>query len=167
MTHIVLILHNVRSCHNVGAMLRTAEGLGVERVYLSGYTPYPLQAGDSRRPYLAQKIDRQIHKTALGAETMLPWQHVDTIAPLLVQLRAAGYAIVALEQAPHATRLPQYAAPEQTALLVGREVEGIEAEVLAQVDTVVEIPMHGQKESFNVASAAAMALYHLTFGQPV
>lgn len=160
---IILIAHNLRSCHNVGSLLRTAEGLGISRVYHTGYTPYPLFDHDNRLPHLAAKIARQIHKTALGAEDLVAWQHQPTIEPLLKKLRSQGYSITAVEQAANAIQLPLYAPPDKLALIVGREVEGVESEVLAECDAVLEIPMYGKKESFNVVQAAAIALYHCRF----
>lgn len=147
----------------MGSLLRTAEGLGVERVLLTGYTPYPLTENDARLPHEAAKLQRQINKTALGAEQTLPWQHASDIFAVLEQLRAQDYTIAAIEQSAQASKLPDYQPPAKIALIVGREVEGIEAEVLEQADTILEIPMFGQKESFNVVQAAAMALYHCRF----
>lgn len=161
--NIVLIAHNLRSCHNVGALLRTAEGLGLDKVILSGYTPHPSYTGDTRLPHTAAKLDRQIHKTALGAEVTQAWSHTSDLAAVITDLRAAGYAIAAIEQAPTSQTLPSYRPPQKIALIVGREVEGIEPEVLATADTILEIPMFGSKESFNVVHAAAMAMYHLRF----
>ena len=164
MRQVVLIAHNLRSCHNVGSLLRTADGLGVRRVYLTGHTPYPLMAEyDKRLPHLAAKLDRQIRKTALGAERSQAWKHSADIFPLLARLKAQGYTIVALEQSPEAVSLPGYQPTAKLALIVGREVEGVEPVVLAAADMMVEIPMLGQKESFNVVQAAAMALYHIVF----
>jgi 23S rRNA (guanosine2251-2'-O)-methyltransferase len=163
MRDIVLIVHNVRSAHNVGSLLRTADGLGIVHVFFTGYTPYPLQSNDSRLPHLARKIDIAIHKTALGAEQTVEWTHIETIEQCLQPLRDTGYTIAAVEQTPSAVRLPDYAPPQRIALVVGREVEGIEAEVLAQCEEVLEIPMFGRKESFNVSIAAAIALYHCRF----
>ena len=163
MPHIVLIAHNLRSCHNVGSLLRTAEGLGLEAVWLTGYTPYPALENDQRLPHEAQKISKQIHKTALGAEAYQPWYHADDINDVITHLKKYGYKIVALEQTEQSESLPTFTKPERIALIVGREVEGVEPEVIASCDASVEIPMTGKKESFNVAVAAAMALYHLTF----
>lgn len=164
MRDIVLIAHNLRSCHNVGSLLRTAEGLGVREVLLTGYTPFPLRAGDDTRlPHLAAKIHRQIQKTALGAETSQPWRHIDDISGAIATLRSQGYAIAAIEQAADTLSLPEFRPPAKLALIVGREVEGIESEVLALVDHILEIPMFGKKESFNVVQAAAMTLYHIRF----
>jgi tRNA G18 (ribose-2'-O)-methylase SpoU len=160
MPKIILIAHNLRSTHNVGSLLRTAEGLGVERVYLTGYTPYPVQKNDPRLPHLARKTDKQITKTALGAEKLVKWQHQDELDDLIEQLRRENFTIIALEQGPNAVKLSDFKPPEKIALIVGREVEGIEPEILKQCDRIVKIPMLGQKESFNVVQAAAMALYH-------
>lgn len=161
MSQVVLIAHNLRSTHNVGSLLRTADGLGAIKTYLTGYTPYPLQAGDKRMPHLAAKIARSIHKTALGAEDFVDWEHTDDILPLISNLHADGYLVCALEQAKDSISLSNFDHTGKVALLVGREVEGVEQEVLVACDQVIEIPMKGRKESFNVAQAAAMALYQL------
>ena len=163
MRNIILIAHNVRSTHNVGSLLRTAEGLGIEKVFLTGYTPYPLHDRDQRLPHIARKLDDQIHKTALGAETLVDWAHDNDISKVLDTLQHEGYQLCAVEQALHSIALPEFKVPDKLAIIVGREVEGIEPEVLAAVDKVLEIPMFGEKESFNVVQAAAMTLYHCRF----
>lgn len=163
MRQIILIAHNVRSCHNVGSLLRTAEGLGAKRVILSGYTPYPLEQSDTRLPHLSCKISRQISKTALGAEKSIAWEHTDDLSAQLIKLHNEGWYIAAVEQSPSSTKLPDFKPPEKIVLIVGREVEGIEPEILERVDTILEIPMFGTKESFNVVQAAAMSLYHCKF----
>lgn len=144
-------------------MLRTAEGLGVREVYLTGYSPYPKQIGDGRLPHIANKLNDQIHKTALGAESLIKWTHADDVAEVITLLKKKGYVIVALEQTPSSQPLPTFQAAQKTALVVGREVDGIEPEVVALCDQSIEIPMFGKKESFNVVIAAAMALYHCRF----
>lgn len=163
MRSIILITHNVRSCHNVGSFLRTAEGLGVDEVILSGYTPYPQTDNDSRLPHEALKLHKQISKTALGAETSQCWRHSNDIVAVIDELKSIGYTVAAIEQATDSVKLPDYKTPDKLALLVGREVEGVEPEILSLMDAILEIPMFGSKESFNVAQAAAMALYHCRF----
>lgn len=163
MRQIILIAHNLRSCHNVGSLLRTAEGLGVDKVILTGYTPYPLRAGDSRLPHEAVKINRQISKTALGADEHIAWEQQPSIEVVIDMLRRDGWTLAAVEQARGSIALPDFTPPSKVALLVGREVEGVEIDVLKLMDAVLEIPMFGQKESFNVVQAAAMALYHCRF----
>lgn len=162
---LMLIAHNIRSCHNAGSLIRTAEGLGVYRMVMSGYTPYPARPAhlEDRLPHVAARTDRQIAKTALGAENWLHWDHADNIFRFLAQLKADGWLVAAVEQAVDSLALPDFIPAPRTALIVGREVEGIEREVLAASDTVLQIPMFGHKESFNVVQAAAMALYHCRF----
>lgn len=161
MRHIRLIAHDIRSTHNVGSLLRTAEGLGVEHVYLGGYTPYPETSDDTRLPHLSRRLSQQIHKTALGAESLVHWSHENDVQELIQHLRQMGFSVIALEQSNNATRLPDFRSPAKVALLLGREVEGIDPELLELCDHIVEIPMYGQKESFNVVQAAAIALYQL------
>lgn len=164
MHSIILIAHNIRSAHNVGSLLRTADGLGIDAVWLTGYTPYPSGGPkDQRLPHTAQKTDRQIAKTALGAEKSIKWQHQSDIFVAMSSFKQDGYQIVGLEQSAKAIKLPDFTPPNKLAIVVGREVDGIESEVLVQCNQLVEIPMFGQKESYNVAQAAAMALYHCRF----
>jgi tRNA G18 (ribose-2'-O)-methylase SpoU len=163
MRSIVVIAHDIRSTHNVGSLLRTAEGLGIAHVYFTGYTPYPRHSGDTRLPHIAAKLDAQIHKTALGAETLIPWSYVEDVAACIATLKAEGYEVAALEQTPGSIPLPEYQPADKVALLLGREVEGIEPALLKRCDTAIEIPMSGRKESFNVVQAAAMALYAVRF----
>jgi 23S rRNA (guanosine2251-2'-O)-methyltransferase len=165
MRKIVLVVHNVRSCHNVGSLLRTAEGLNVKKVYLTGYTPYPSHSNDDRLPHMAAKIAKQINKTALGSEDMVHWEKHEDIFKLISDIKSEGYEVAAVEQTPTSLALPEYNVPENIALIVGREVEGIEPEVLDATSVQLEIPMYGQKESFNVVQAAAMALYHCRFAK--
>ena len=160
---LALIAHDIRSTHNVGSLLRTADGLGLEHVYLTGYTPYPAAPNDTRLPHLAAKINRDIHKTALGAEDTVHWTRVDDVEALIADLKADGWQIAALEQAADAAPLHTFRTDQPTVLLLGREVEGIDPALLKLCDICVEIPMHGGKESFNVVQAAAMALYHLRY----
>lgn len=160
MPEIIVIAHNIRSTHNVGAIFRTAEGFGVKSIILCGYTPYPVLPGDSRLPHIANKLTAQIHKTALGAETIVPFSYQEQ--PDLDSLKSQGYTLIALEQTPNATMLPNYHPPQKIALLLGEEVHGITADLLAKCQDIIEIPMVGKKESFNVSVATGIALYALT-----
>lgn len=176
MPKITVIAHNIRSTFNVGSIFRTSEGFGVEKLILSGYTPYPdlslcreapncalidgeITRDDQRLPHIRQKITQQIHKTALGAESLVPFEYHE--APPLDELRQLGYRIAALEQAANSTNLRDYSTPDRAALLLGEEVNGIAPEWLDLADDIIEIPMFGQKESFNVSVAAGIALYEL------
>lgn len=160
MPKLVLIAHNVRSIHNVGSLLRSADGFGIDAVYLTGYTPYPQHEDDERLPHIARRATKQLHKTALGAEENKNISHRDDVFSLLSELKNNDYQIAAIEQAKNSVPLPHFKPDKNTALLVGREVEGLEPEVLDEADIVLEIPMHGQKESFNVSIAGSIALYH-------
>jgi 23S rRNA (guanosine2251-2'-O)-methyltransferase len=159
MPEVIIIAHNIRSTHNVGAIFRTAEGFGVQKIILSGYTPYPKIPQDSRLPHTSEKLTSQIHKTALGAEILVPFEYSQL--PPLKELRANNYRIVGLEQADRSITLKDYVVPDKLALLIGEEVNGIEANYLQQCDDVIEIPMVGKKESFNVSVATGIALYAL------
>lgn len=163
MKEIVLLLHDIRSCHNVGSLLRTAEGLGVSKVYFTGYTPYPTQADDDRLPHIHQKLTKQISKTALGAEISQAWERKESITDLITALQQDGFRMAGLEQTKGSIPLPNYHSGNKVALLLGREVEGIDDTLLNLMDDTLEIPMYGTKESFNVVQAAAMALYQITF----
>lgn len=163
MRQIVLIAHDIRSTHNVGSLLRTAECMGVSHVYLTGYTPYPIAPDDERLPHIRSKIDRAIDKTALGAAKLIAWSHYDNVQPVLQQLRTSGFTITALEQTPNSIALPQWQPAEKVAIVLGREVEGIAPDIMAQCDLAIEIPQFGKKESLNVVQAAAMCLYHTRF----
>jgi 23S rRNA (guanosine2251-2'-O)-methyltransferase len=159
---LAIIANNMRSAHNVGSLLRTADGLGA-LVYLTGYTPYPPMQNDPRLPHEQERIRKQIHKTALGAEMKQLWRYYPDITSLIRQLRTKGYSIAALEQSSKSTPLPAYTVPEKCAILLGNEIHGVDQIILETVDVCIEIPMFGSKESFNVVQAAAMALYHCRF----
>lgn len=160
MTEVLIIAHNIRSTHNVGAIFRTAEGFGVRKIILCGYTPYPSMPNDTRLPHIRNKLTYQIHKTALGAEDMVEFEHQDK--PDLSALKNQGYKVVALEQSSKSVNLSDYNPSQKIALLLGEEVHGIEDELLNECDVVVEIPMNGKKESFNVSVATGIALYEIS-----
>ena len=158
---IILIVHNLRSAHNVGSILRTAEGLAVNEVILSGYTPYPVSSDDRRLPHIAKRVDAKIRKTSLGAETTQAWHYLPDINELLHELQLQGYELAALEQTNQAINLTSYYPKDKVAIVIGNEVTGVEPDVLLACTVHVHIPMLGSKESFNVVQASAMALFHL------
>ena len=160
MPEIIVIAHNIRSTHNVGSIFRTCEGFGVKKIILSGYTPYPSLPGDARLPHIAQKLTQQIHKTALDAETIVPFEYQEHLN--LQSLKREGYRIVGLEQNNRSINLHDYKTPDKLVLLLGEEVLGVENDLLDQCDDIVEIPMIGVKESFNVSVATGIALYKLS-----
>ena len=160
MLDIIILIHNIRSSYNVGSILRTAEGFGVSKVIFSGYTPYPKLIKDDRLPHIANKLTKQIHKTALGAEFMINLEFQSS--PDFHKLRQDNYRIVGLEQDSRSISLADYSINKKIALVIGEEVNGIEDEIRIQCDDIIEIAMYGKKESFNVRVATGIALYALT-----
>ncbi len=171
---IYLVLDNIRSTYNVGAILRTAEGFGVARVYFSGVTP---RYDDGRvLPHLREKLNKQIEKTALGAEKMVDIYSSDDIKSDLIRLREEeGARILGLENNIRDERLLQInsakfaelrTALEKTGrpvvLILGEEVHGISNSLYDIIDNFLEIPMRGRKESFNVSVASGIALFALS-----
>lgn len=164
MLYVTLVLYNLRSTYNVGAILRTADATGVDLVLAVGTTPYPEVAGDIRPPHVRSSNTRSIAKTALGAELTVPIRYHANMRTSLSELKAAGAHILALEQSPASQDLFTFApGPEVThvALILGPEVTGIESSILELCDGILEIPMRGTKESLNVSVAAGIALYKL------
>ena len=163
MKSIILVVHNIRSCYNVGAILRSAEGFGVFKVILSGYTP---RVHDSNLlPHLREKLDKEIHKTALGAEDMLDIYASDDIFSELKKLKNDGWQIVGLEnnieKKTYLLGSDELRAElsDHIVLVLGEEVDGIDYSLYDIIDLFVEIPMRGKKESFNVSVATGIALY--------
>jgi 23S rRNA (guanosine2251-2'-O)-methyltransferase len=144
---LILLAHNIRSLWNVGSFFRTADGLNVEKIILTGYTGHPPR--------------KEISKTAIGAEECVPWEKAEDPVDAIRTLRADGWRMVALELAPGARELSGYPPAEKTCLVVGHELTGVPEEILILCDDVVMIPMRGTKESLNVAVAAGIALHHL------
>jgi len=157
-----LIVDNVRSSENVGSFFRTCDALGIDKIFLVGYTPKPLDKFN--RP------DSKIAKTALGAEKIVPYEIHNTISPLIKRLKKEDYIILGLEISPtsidYRDVLKQkdiISSPTtKLALIVGNEVDGISPKTLKYCDYVIEIPMRGKKESLNVSVATGIALSELT-----
>ncbi|MFB6231105.1 MAG: TrmH family RNA methyltransferase [Salinibacter sp.] len=143
-----LVVHNVRSIHNVGSMFRTSDAARIEHVHLTGFTGTPEH--------------KDLHKTALGAQDTVEWSQHDEAVPLLHDLRSDGYTLAALEQTDE-TRRPRRMRAEDypVALVVGNEVRGIEPALLDVVDLALEIPQYGAKISLNVSVAYGIAAYDL------
>jgi tRNA G18 (ribose-2'-O)-methylase SpoU len=152
---------NVRSAHNVGSLMRTMDGLGLKYFISVGYTPYIEISNDNRLPHIRKRANALIHKTALGAENSVTTLHFDTFSEGANYVKSQGYELVALEQAATSVDLKNFELKSRTCLVLGNEVNGLEKSQLETVDKILEIPMAGQKESFNVAEAAAMAMFYL------
>ncbi|MBI3075313.1 MAG: TrmH family RNA methyltransferase [Parcubacteria group bacterium] len=174
-----VVLHNIRSVHNVGSIFRTADAAGVEKIYLTGFTPAPIDRFGRQRKDFA--------KSALGAEKTVLWEQKEDILPLLNELKAQGFFILGVEQSPQAKDYKEIRAESPIAFVFGNEVSGLPPEVLSACDEIAEIPMHphhscrrasrvppkakqrhewcgcvrGAKESLNVSVAAGIALFRI------
>jgi len=141
------IADNIRSLHNVGALFRTADGAGVEALILCGITGQPPR--------------NEIRKTALGAEDFVPWQYRENTLSAIKELKTAGYHIIALEKNDHSQLLYEIELQLPVALIAGNEYWGISNEVLNEADSIVHVPMFGQKISLNVSVAFGIAAYEI------
>ena len=149
----ILILHNIRSVENVGAIFRTADAAGINKIYLVGYTPAPLDRFGRKRKDLA--------KSALGAEEFVKWEQKKNILPLLTKLKQEKYYIIAIEQDKNSVDYKKVKIGEKNVFVVGAEVEGLPQNILKKCDIIAEIPMKGKKESLNVSVATGIALFQM------
>jgi tRNA G18 (ribose-2'-O)-methylase SpoU len=159
-----LILADIRSAHNVGAILRTADACRVELVYACGYTPYPQLPNDSRPAHVAHSNHHAIAKTALGAETSVPVLHLPDTQSAVQEAHSSGFKIIVAEQAENSLNLYHFQPDSPLALVLGNEVNGVPPSLFISADAVVELPMLGRKESLNVAVTAGIVMYQLRFG---
>ncbi len=142
----VLVLNNIRSLYNVGSIFRTADGAGVEKIWLCGITGIP--------------PDNQISKTALGAEKSVPWEYRETAAAVIRELKQSGYQIVLLEQTEQSVDCHTFIPRSPVCLVAGNEISGVSDELVGLSDAAIEIEMEGLKNSLNVAVAVGIAAYH-------
>ncbi len=162
MGKVCLVAVDIRSAYNIGSLFRTCDGFGAE-LFLVGICPRPMGLDDDGRlPYIARRAHNAITKTALGAEDTVRWRHADTLLECKNILKKEGYSLVALEQTENSKSLKTLEPGNNTAIVVGREVEGLDGVELKMCDEVYEIPMNGKKESFNVSVAAGIALFQIT-----
>ena len=150
-----LILHNIRSAENVGAIFRTADCAGVVKIYLVGYTPTPIDRFGRER--------KDIAKSALGAEKTIKWEQVSEheLSNMVGKLKSENCEVVALEQAKNSVDYKKHKSEKDFALIVGNEVDGLSDGVLKLCNKIIEIPMKGQKESLNVSVATGVALFRI------
>ncbi len=142
-----VIAHNIRSLYNVGTIFRTSDALGVNKIFLTGYTGRPPR--------------KEIAKVALGAENIVPWEGTKNISSLLKRLKKDGVRIIALEKTDLAIDYLDFVPQFPLALLLGNEVRGVSTSLLKQVDKIISLPMKGEKESLNVGVAMAVAGYYI------
>lgn len=148
----LVLLHNIRSAHNVGSIFRTADGAGVKKILLSGYTPTPVDRFG--------RENTEILKTSLGATHTVPYEIIEDLPTYLQKKKSEGYTVIAIEQTKDALVYSSYNYPEKIICIFGNEITGVEPEILAQADVAVHIPMHGMKESLNVSVCAGVVLFH-------
>jgi len=149
----ILILHNIRSVENVGAIFRTADAVGIDKIYLTGYTPAPLDRFGRKR--------RDLAKSALGAEEFVSWEQKKMIFPLLAKLKKENFIIIGIEQDKKSIDYKRVKLQNKNAFIVGAEVTGIPKNILEKCDIIAEIPMRGKKESLNVSVATGIALFRV------
>ena len=157
MPRLTIVLDNLRSCHNVGSIIRTANGFGRQRFVFLGTCPYPALTNDSRLPWQAARQTRQIAKTALGAELEIQAEYFAGAQAFLNAGRCRH--IACLEQTEASQPLTDFDWPADLCLVVGNELNGVSKPLLDIADSCLHIPMLGSKRSFNVSVAAAIALY--------
>jgi tRNA G18 (ribose-2'-O)-methylase SpoU len=150
---VAIVLANIRSSHNVGAIFRTADGVGVHEIFMLGYTPAPVDRFGH--------VNKEIAKTALGSEASVPWKRVRTWTQCKKLLREKGYDIVSIEQHPRSIPFKKFKMKRPTAFVFGNEVTGVPKAILDASSAVLDIPMRGKKESLNVSVAAGVILYSL------
>ncbi len=151
MKSLLVILDNIRSVHNVGSIFRTSDAAGVEKVYLCGTTPTPIDRFGRARNDMA--------KVALGAEKTVQWEYAENTLDIVKKLKAEGAKVFSVEQYEGSVDYSSIKYPEQCAFVFGNEVGGVSLDVLAECDEVIEIPMKGEKESLNVSVAAGVVLF--------
>lgn len=146
-----IVLDDVRSAYNVGSILRTADGAGVTKVFLCGYTPAPVDRFG--------RTVKEIEKTSLGASQTVPWERVVDIGELVAQFKARGIQVVVVEQSPRSVDYRTAALSSDVAFIFGNEREGVRKDIVELADTVVDIKMQGDKESLNVGVAVGVVLF--------
>lgn len=146
---VVLVLDNIRSAHNVGSAFRTGDAFKADKVYLCGICAVPPSA--------------EIHKSALGAENTVPWEHADDTLALVRRLQEEGWTVVCAEQTEHAVPLQQFRreSGRRYAVVFGNEVDGVRQDVVDAADLCVEIPQYGSKHSLNVSVSMGIVLWQM------
>jgi tRNA G18 (ribose-2'-O)-methylase SpoU len=148
-----ILLHNIRSTYNVGSIFRTADAVGVSKIYLSGYTPAPVDRFGRNR--------QDISRASLGAEKTVAWESVDSPFELIKELKKEKVKIIGLEQDKKSIDYKEINLDQRSLIILGEEVSGIEKKLIDLCDQIVEIPMFGKKESLNVSVATGVLLYRI------
>jgi len=155
-----VILDDIRSINNVGSIFRTADALGIQKIYLGGITPEPLDS-------FGRPLQRFV-KVSLGAEKTVAWEKIKIVRRLIDNLKKDGYQIIAVEQSEKSVPYNKLNIKKsdfgKIAFIFGNEVEGISKSILEKCDKIAEIPMRGKKESLNVAVSFGIVMFHLLYG---
>ncbi len=152
-SEVFVLLHDIRSVHNVGSIWRTANAANVGRIFLSGYTPLPIDRFGRERKDFA--------KVALNSQKSVTWEHADNPASLVKRLKKEGVFIVAIEQAKNSIGYKKVKIRRPVLFIVGNEVEGVPQKLQSLADVIAEISMKGDKESLNVSVAFGIALFRI------
>lgn len=149
---LVVVLDNIRSAHNVGSIFRSCDAFKVDKVYLCGISAVPPSA--------------EIHKTALGAEDSVPWEHCEQTLQVVQRLREEGYTVISIEQTSDSVMLDKFerTGGEKYAIILGNEVDGVDQAVVDASDFSIEIPQYGTKHSLNVSVAAGIVIWDFVLG---
>lgn len=147
---VAVLLHDIRSTHNVGSIYRTSDAFGVSRIYMSGYTPTPIDKYGRAR--------KDIAKVALGAEKTIPWEYSEDPKKIIKKLKKDGFSVIAIEQSDDSIDYKKVKAKYPVLFVVGNEVDGVDKKILSLCDAIAEIPMKGEKESLNVSVAFGVAV---------
>ena len=149
----ILILPDIRSAINIGAIFRTADAVGILKIYLTGWTPRPTDKFG--------RIQKDIAKSALGAENFVQWEYKKSLPAVISRLKQDGYKIIAIEQDKKAVDYRKVKVNGKVAIIMGPEVLGLNKKILDKCDIIAEIPMHGKKESLNVSVACGVSLFRI------
>jgi len=148
-----LILHNIRSAYNVGSIFRTADACGISKIFLTGYTPTPLDN-------FGREV-KTISKTALGSEKSIEWEYFSQPSIIIRKLKKKRVEIIAVEQDKKSIDYKKIKIKKSTAFVLGNEVRGLSKQLLTQCDQIAEVPMQGKKESLNVSVTAGVILFRI------
>ncbi len=154
MTPVVhILLPDIRSAYNVGSIFRSADCFGAQKMYLSGTTPRPVDRFN--------RSQKEIAKTALGAEKSIPWEYFETAKEVIKKAKKENFQVIAIEQSTKSVDIRTFSTQEKILCIFGNEVNGVSKDILKLCDSILEIDMKGQKESLNVSVCAGVVLYEL------
>lgn len=151
----ILILNDIRSVINVGAIFRTADAIGINQIILAGVSPTPIDRFG--------RVRADFSKASLGSEYSITWEQAENIIKTIKDLKKQGYTIIAIEQSEMSIHFKKYKLKknEKIVIIPGNEVDGVPKQILKLADIILELPMRGVKESLNVSVATGIILYHL------